>query len=86
MIGGLNKMCRTGNGGVENSITKQIIDGNYEPDDYLLIDHNGEIMAVSGNSEFDDLDDDACAELLLHTYTIVKVVAQWIVEHEEVEA
>ena len=37
---------------LQENITKQIIDGNYEVDDFLLIDSYGEVQAVSGNSEF----------------------------------
>ena len=29
---------------------------NYEPGDYILIDDQGEDLAVSGNAEFDDLE------------------------------
>ena len=55
-------MCRIDNrgyspryGGLETSITNQIIDGNYEVDDFLLVDAAGEVQAVSGNSEFTDI-------------------------------
>ena len=41
--------------GIEENITKQIIDGHYEVDDFLLIDASGEVQAVSGNSEFMDI-------------------------------
>ena len=37
---------------LQENITKQIIDGNYEVDDFLLIDSHGEVQAVSGNGEF----------------------------------
>ena len=47
-------MCRVGNGGVELNIFKQFIEGEYDLDDYILVDGRGEIQAVSGNSEFFD--------------------------------
>ena len=37
---------------IDESIYHQIKEGNYETGDYLLIDTNGEIQAVSGNSDF----------------------------------
>ena len=36
----------------EINIYSQITEGDYETDDYILIDRNGEIQAVSGNSDF----------------------------------
>ena len=48
-------MCRVGDLKLNIGITKQIIDGNYEVDDFLLIDSYGEVRAVSGNSEFTDI-------------------------------
>ena len=36
------------------NIFKQFMDGVYELDDYVLVDSQGEIQAVSGNSEFFD--------------------------------
>lgn len=48
-------MCRVGDLKLNIGITKQIIDGNYEVDDFLLIDSYGEVQAVSGNSEFADI-------------------------------
>ena len=47
-------MCRVGNGGVELNIFKQFVEGAYELDDYVLVDSQGEIQAVSGNSDFFD--------------------------------
>ena len=47
-------MCRVGNGGVELSIFKQLLEGEYDIDDYILVDDQGEIQAVSGNSDFFD--------------------------------
>ena len=38
--------------GVEENIYTQITQGNYELDDYILVDTRGEIQAVSGNSDF----------------------------------
>jgi hypothetical protein len=37
---------------VEVNIYNQLVQGEYELDDYILIDTNGEIQAVSGNSDF----------------------------------
>lgn len=39
---------------VEDNIYNQLVKGEYELDDYILIDTNGEIQAVSGNSDFWD--------------------------------
>ena len=47
-------MCRTGNGGVELNIFEQLVQGNYDEDDYVLINQKGEIQGVSGNDEFWD--------------------------------
>ena len=38
----------------EVNIFKQFMEGAYELDDYVLVDSQGEIQAVSGNSEFFD--------------------------------
>ena len=38
----------------EISIYSQLTEGDYETDDYILIDTNGEIQAVSGKSNFWD--------------------------------
>jgi hypothetical protein len=45
-------MCRVNIAGIEENIYTQITQGNYERDDYILVDKNGEIQAVSGNSDF----------------------------------
>ena len=45
-------MCRVNFSGVEENIYTQITQGNYELDDYILVDTRGEIQAVSGNSDF----------------------------------
>ena len=39
---------------VEDNIYNQLVKGEYELDDYILIDTNGEIQAVSGKSNFWD--------------------------------
>jgi hypothetical protein len=36
------------------NIFKQFMEGAYDLDDYVLVDSQGEIQAVSGNSEFFD--------------------------------
>jgi len=36
----------------DENIYRQITNGEYEQDDYILIDSHGEIQAVSGNSDF----------------------------------
>ena len=36
----------------EDNIFNQLVQGEYELDDYILIDSHGEIQAVSGNSDF----------------------------------
>ena len=38
----------------EVNIFKQFMEGAYELDDYVLVDSQGGIQAVSGNSEFFD--------------------------------
>ena len=50
---------------------------DYDPGDFLLIDKDGQIVAVSGNSEFDDLEeeeDNRLGPTLDHPYLIVKVL------------
>lgn len=47
----------------------------YEVDDYLLIDSDGEIQAVSGNSDFWAGDDECSVDEASDEYTIVKVVS-----------
>jgi len=48
---------------------------DYDPGDFLLIDKDGQIAAVSGNSDFEDGDDDERETLDLdHPYLIVKVL------------
>ena len=57
---------------------------DYDPGDFLLIDTDGQIVAVSGNSDFDDeedYDDERDEEVenlvqatLEHPYLIVKVL------------
>ena len=50
---------------------------DYDPGDFLLIDKDGQIVAVSGNSEFDDLEDEESNNIgptLDHPYLIVKVL------------
>ena len=49
----------------------------YDPGDFLLIDKDGQIVAVSGNSEFDDLEGDEDSSVgpkLNQPYLIVKVL------------
>ena len=45
-------MCRVGDLKLNIGIYAQLKDGDYEVDDYILVDANGEIQAVSGNSDF----------------------------------
>jgi hypothetical protein len=45
-------MCRVGDLGKEDNIYEQLVQGNFELEDYILIDSRGEIQAVSGNSDF----------------------------------
>ena len=45
-------MCRIGALGKEDNIYEQLVQGNYELEDYILVDSRGEIQAVSGNSDF----------------------------------
>jgi hypothetical protein len=48
---------------------------DYDPGDFLFIDKDGQIVAVSGNSDFEDGDDDERETLDLdHPYLIVKVL------------
>jgi hypothetical protein len=58
----------------------------YERDDYLLINQGGEIVAVSGNSEFDDIEIPECdrEEIVNSRCVIVKVIEYVTVEEEGV--
>jgi hypothetical protein len=45
-----------------------------ETNDYLLVDSEGNIQGISGNSDFDDADDSMDTFLDSETYIILKVV------------
>ena len=45
-------MCNVGKLKLNIGIYAQLKGGDYEPGDYILVDTNGEIQAVSGNSDF----------------------------------
>ena len=45
-------MCRVGDLKLNIGIYAQLKEGDYEVNDYILVDTNGEIQAVSGNSDF----------------------------------
>jgi hypothetical protein len=47
-----------------------------DPGDYLLIDETGQIQAVSGNSEFWDLDETMPSIQPTDQYVIVKVISR----------
>ena len=47
---------------------------NYEPGDYLLIDKDEKIIAISGNGDFDDTEKEITPVELSEPYFIVKVL------------
>jgi len=47
---------------------------NYEPGDYLLIDKDEKIIAISGNGDFDDTEKEIAPVELSEPYFIVKVL------------
>ena len=47
---------------------------NYEPGDYLLIDKDEKIIAISGNGDFDDTEKEIIPVELGEPYFIVKVL------------
>jgi hypothetical protein len=57
-----------------DNVKEQYKPSTYEPGDYLLLDANGIVQAVSGNSDFWD-DDEAMPTITQdETHTIVKVM------------
>jgi hypothetical protein len=54
-------------------------DTDYDPGDFLLIDKDGVIQAVSGNSDFWD-DDDGTPMHPMLSFTIVKVMVTQVVD------
>ena len=53
---------------------------DYEPGDFLLIDKEGVIQAVSGNTDFWDDDENPPAVNPNRNYTIVKVLVTQVVD------